>query len=192
MTWLTQTAAADTALQSAILANGLVNLRGKSDSWFEMDRLNEFLNLEMKILMTTRRTSTIEIPELFRRTALTGNYCTELKVAIEAAFGENSNTRHQVKDASTEVRHLAYQIASQSIVKHPSGRQSRFQPANILREGATRLDHGIKKFNQRVVRGYREGRHDEDDEDDEDDLDNAKSTPIYVLDDFVTGSDEDD
>jgi len=60
--------------------------------------------------------------ELFRRTALTGSYCTDLKIAIETAFGEHTNGRHQVKDASREVRHLAYQIAkSQSITKHPHG-----------------------------------------------------------------------
>jgi hypothetical protein len=45
MTWLTQTNAAAKELQDAILANGLVNQRGTNDSWFEMDRLNEFFNL---------------------------------------------------------------------------------------------------------------------------------------------------
>jgi hypothetical protein len=45
MTWLTQTNAASKELQDAILANGLVNQRGTNDSWFEMDRLNEFFNL---------------------------------------------------------------------------------------------------------------------------------------------------
>jgi hypothetical protein len=45
MTWLTQTNAAAKELQDAILANGLVNLHGTNESWFEMDRLNEFFNL---------------------------------------------------------------------------------------------------------------------------------------------------
>ena len=61
MTWLTSTAAADKPLQRAILANGLVNLRGSGDSWFEIDRLNEFLNLQMKIIMSARRTSTEDL-----------------------------------------------------------------------------------------------------------------------------------
>jgi uncharacterized protein DUF6589 len=43
--------AASEDLQKAILANGLVNLSGAEDSWFEMNRLNEFLNLEMKTLL---------------------------------------------------------------------------------------------------------------------------------------------
>ena len=50
------------------------------------------------------RTSTIDTTELFRRTALTASYCTDLKVALEAAFGEYTNARHQIKDASREVR----------------------------------------------------------------------------------------
>src|SRR5436305_2072603 len=53
MVWLTQTGAASEELQEPIWANGLVNLRGAADSWFEMDRLNEFFNLHMKILMAT-------------------------------------------------------------------------------------------------------------------------------------------
>jgi hypothetical protein len=40
MTWLTHIKAANTELQRALLANGLVNLRGADDGWFEMDRLN--------------------------------------------------------------------------------------------------------------------------------------------------------
>ena len=177
MTWLTQTDAADKPLQSAILANGLVNLRGTKDGWFEMDRLNEFFNLQMKTLMATRRTSTIDCADLFRRTALTGSYCTDLKETMEAAFGEHSNTRHQIKDASQEVRHLAYQIAvSRSISKYIGGRSSPFQPEDIVQQGVKLLRNGVKRFNDRVVEGQWE---------DEDDLDNMTTTPIAVLDDTV-------
>lgn len=82
MTWLTETDAATDQLKTAILTNGLVNLRSPSDSWFEMDRLNEFLNLEMKRIMTSRRTSTQTLEELFRRTALTSSYMIELQAQM--------------------------------------------------------------------------------------------------------------
>jgi hypothetical protein len=181
MTWLTQTDAASKELQDAILANGLANLRGTNDGWFEMDRLYEFFNLQMKVLMATR-TSTIDTTELFRRTALTASYCTDLKTAIEAAFGEYSNGRHQIKDASWEVRHLAYQIAvSRSITKHTRGRSSPFQPMDILQRGVNLLNAGVKRFNHRVV----EGRWDE-----EEDLDNVTTTPIAVLGDIITIDDD--
>jgi hypothetical protein len=183
MAWLTQTNAASKELQDAILANGLVNLRGTSDGWFEMDRLNEFFNLEMKVLMATRRTSTIDTAELFHRTALTASYCTDLKVATEAAFGEYSNGRHQIKDASREVRYLAYQIAaSQSVTKHTRGRSSPFQPTDILQRGVKLLNRGVKRFNHKVV----EGRWEEEEED------LGNTTPIAALDDFITIDDDSD
>jgi hypothetical protein len=182
MTWLTQTGAADKELQDAILANGLVNLRGTEDGWFEMDRLNEFFNLQMKILMTTRRTSTIDTTELFHRTALTASYCNDLKVAIETAFGEYSNGRHQSKDASREVRHLAYQIAvSKSITKRSHGRSSPFRPKDILQQGVRSLNSGVKRFNSKAVDGRWEG---------EDDLSDMTTTPIASLDDIVTMDDD--
>ena len=107
------------------MANGLVNIRGAEDSWFEIDRLNEFFNLQMKTLMATRRTSTLEVTPMFQRMALTASYCTELKAKLEAEFGEYSNGRHQVKDASMDVRNLAHEIAqSDSIQKHTNGRDS--------------------------------------------------------------------
>ena len=177
MTWLTHTDAASKELQDAILANSLVNLRGTDDGWFEMDRLNEFFNLQMKELMATRRTSTIDTTELFRRTALTASYCTDLKVAMEAALGVHSNGRHQIKDASPEVRHLAYEIAaSRSITKHPRGRSSPFQPDDILQRGGNKLVDGVKKFNLGLVEN----------------LENATTTPISVLDDIITRDDDAD
>ena len=58
--------------------------------------------------MATQKTLIIDTTELFYRTALTNSYCTNLKVAIEAAFSEYSNSKHQIKDASWEVRYLVY------------------------------------------------------------------------------------
>lgn len=152
MTWLTDTDAADVALQHAILANGLVNLRGESDSWFEMDRLNEFLNLHLKNLMLARRTSSIDVHTLFQQTALSASYCTELIQAMESVFGETPNNRHQDKDASQDVRHLAFQLStSGSIVKSDRKRLSPFQAEDILSRGASTVDKLVDGFNERVI-----------------------------------------
>jgi uncharacterized protein DUF6589 len=153
MTWLTQTKAADPELQTAILANGLVNLRGAEDGWFEIDRLNEFFNLHMKTLMATRRTSTQDINTMFRQTALTASFSTSLKVLFEGTFGEYSNGRHQAKDASEDVRHLAYQI-SKSIQKRPTGRTKGFQPPDIISDSlGGKLFKAINNFNELVIKG---------------------------------------
>ena len=63
---LVGTSACDPVLQRAILANSLVNLRGRPDSFFETDRFNELLNLQLKELIWTRGNSTFGIDELFK------------------------------------------------------------------------------------------------------------------------------
>lgn len=186
MTWLTGTPAADEELQRAILANGLVNLRGAEDSWFEMDRLNEFFNLQMKTLMSTRRTSSIDTATLFRNTALTASYCTDLKESIERAFGEHTKSAHTAKDVSDDVRNLAFQIYnSGSVNKHKKGRDSLFQPPDIVSRGCQVLVNGVMRFNKQVV----QRRWTDDDVDD--DLDQT-SMPIRVLDHYITQEPEDD
>jgi hypothetical protein len=154
MTWLTHTKAASEELQKAILANGLVNLSGAEDSWFEMDRLNEFLNLEMKTLLAARRTSTIDTPILLRRAAAAASYCTDLKVAMETTFGERTKGEHHTKDSSDDTRSLAYQLVkSKSIRKYQRGRSSDFQPADILNTGVRELPNMIKRFNKQIIEG---------------------------------------
>jgi hypothetical protein len=172
MTWLTHTEAAAPELQKALLANGLVNLRGKDDSWFEMDRLNEFFNLQMKNIMATRRSSTQNLIDLFRRVALTASYCSELKSGLEMSFDGRSNGRHQVKDASEDVYRLAYHLsASRSVYNYSKGRDSGFKPLNIMSHIANELATKIEKFNASQFG--------------DDDLDDATTVPIVVLDDIL-------
>jgi hypothetical protein len=103
MTWLTHTKAASLQLRTALLANGLVNLRGTHDGWFEMDRLNKFLNLKLKTLMIFRHTSTQLPHDLFCRVALMASYSADLRDVLEELFREHTNLRHHNKDASTDV-----------------------------------------------------------------------------------------
>ncbi|KAL4861150.1 hypothetical protein BDV12DRAFT_73472 [Aspergillus spectabilis] len=190
MTWLTQTPAADEQLQHAILAHGLVNLSGAEDSWFEMDRLNEFFNLQMKTLMAIRRTSSTDVATdvatLFRTTALTASYCMDLKESIEQAFGEHTKSAHTAKDVSDDVRNLAFQIySSGSIYEHKKGRNSPFQPPDIVSQGCALIVNGVARFNKLMVDGQWAGE-------DLDDISGVTSTPIGVLDDYVTKEPEDD
>ena len=153
MTWLTHTNATSPELKRAILANGLVNLRGAEDGWFEIDRLNEFFNLQMKTLMVNRRSSTQEVHLLFRRTAMSAAYSTELKQSLESAFGEYSNNRHQNKDASSDVRSLAY-VISKSIEKQPGEYTQGFEPRDIVTQATgEKLAKAIDDFNQGMSAG---------------------------------------
>ena len=117
-----------------------------------MNKLNEFLNLEMKILMITQKTSIIDISELFHHTALTENYCMKLKVMIETVFEENNNTRYQIKNASIKVHHLTYQIAkSRLIIKHSHKCSLLFQFKDILQHKYEILKKDMKRFNHLIV-----------------------------------------
>lgn len=178
MTWLTHTQATTPELRKALLANGLVNLRGADDGWFEMDRLNEFFNLQMKTIMATRRSSTQKPHDLFRRVALTASYCSDLKSGLEMSFGEYSNGRHQVKDASEDVYRLAYELfKTRSVIQFTRGRESAFTPADLLNHAVGDiLFNSVERFNASQFG--------------DEDLEDATTAPIADLD-VILGEDSD-
>ena len=94
MIWLTQTDVINKLLQSIILTNELVNLYDIKNDWFEMNKLNEFFNLQMKILMIIWRTFIIDCADLFYCTVLIESYCTDLKTIMKTAFEKHNNDWH--------------------------------------------------------------------------------------------------
>src|SRR3982750_4189681 len=66
--------ASQASLTRAILSNGLVNLRGYPDSYFETDRLVELHNGNMKELFNAKRGSSITLEHLFRNYSLNSAY----------------------------------------------------------------------------------------------------------------------
>ena len=113
---LVGTSACDPVLQRAILANSLVNLRGRPDSFFETDRLNELLNLQLKELLWTRGNSTFGTDELFKWSVLTISYTGVLRDIFECAFGERTNSEHTTKSPALDIRYLADQIRKDLII----------------------------------------------------------------------------
>lgn len=127
----------------------------------------------MKTIMATRRSSTQQLHDLFRHVSLTASYCSDLKLGLEAAFGEYSNGRHQDKDASEDVYRLAYELfKTKSVSQFSRGRESAFKPADILHlGGGDVLFNSIERFNDSQF-----GDHD---------LDDTIATPIAELDDIL-------
>ncbi|RSL42675.1 hypothetical protein CEP51_016454 [Fusarium floridanum] len=82
---LISTKACDQELRRAILSNSLVNPHGRQDTWQEVDRSLEYLNLELKRELWARRTSTFGLDALFKTTSLTAEYTVCLRKAIEKA-----------------------------------------------------------------------------------------------------------
>ena len=131
LTRLLTTEAADPILQRALLASMLVNCRGKEDSWFEIERLNEHHNLVLKLLLQSRRRSSADVTELFTRVSLTASYCLDLQEAMEDAFGEYNSTHHMPADVTTNVYHLALELSA-NIARQPDGWKSYLNCKDIV------------------------------------------------------------
>ena len=100
---LLATGAASVELKKAILVNGLVNLQGKEDTSYEIDRLNEQLNLQLKEILWARRTSTFGMDKLFHYCALIASYCGTLKEYLESEFGEKTWAGHTENAATADI-----------------------------------------------------------------------------------------
>ena len=141
-------------LKLAILSNSLVNLRGKEDSWQEVDLFLEHLNLELKRQLWARKNSTFDVDLLFETTALNGPYCAKIRTVIESQFGEYTNARHQLKSAADDIHMLAYELSYRSIRKSSSSRSSKFTAPDYLSDGIERFinEKRLQRFNERVIR----------------------------------------
>lgn len=177
---LTQTNAASEDLRRAILANSLVNLNGKETGFFEIDRLNELFNLQLKELISSRRTSSAPIIDLFYRCAAAASYNTQLKDIVESAFGVHVNNRHTDPDNSAGVRSLAYELA---VPLKRGGRVAItkvFLPDDLIKSGVKKLttSDALDKFNAEFIDGVWG-------EVDDDNAVNAASEPITTLLDII-------
>ena len=147
---LIATEACDPVLQRAVLANGLINNRGEPNSFFEADRLNELLNLQLKELLRSRGNSTFGVDSLFRWSVLTTSYTGPLRTEFENAFGERTISDHTIKSPAVDIQSLADMIAKDSIVRQRV-RDVGFEAPAILQLGLERLlQGGIADFNMRM------------------------------------------
>ena len=111
---LISTNAASPELQRAILANGLINRRGKADSWYETDRLVEFHNLTLKELLNAKRGSSLTMDYLFEHCALNTDFFSSLAKRTELFYTINCNSEHPEKSAERDIRVMAQRLASRS------------------------------------------------------------------------------
>ena len=124
LTRLLATDAAHPVLKRALLASMLVNCRGRADSWFKTDRLNEHHNLLLKLLLQSRAHSSVNVTELFRKVSLTASYCLDLREAMEHTFGKVNSTHHTMADAADDVFKLSEKLRKK-IAKVDETRKSR-------------------------------------------------------------------
>jgi hypothetical protein len=150
---LTSTKACDKELQRAILSNSLVNPHGHRDTWQEVDRSLEYLNLELKRELWARRTSTFGLDALFKTTSLTAEYTVRLRKAIEKAFARKNNSRHSVPSPVEDIHTLAFELACDSIKFYDGGREAKHQAPDIHTIGLERVaTKKLEAFNAKVMR----------------------------------------
>jgi hypothetical protein len=150
---LTSTKACDKELRRAILSNSLVNPHGRRDTWQEVDRSLEYLNLELKRELWARRTSTFGLDALFKTTSLTAEYTVRLRKAIEKAFARKDNSRHSVPSPVDDIHTLAFELACDSIKLYEGGRAARHQAPDIHTIGLERVaTKKLEVFNAKVMR----------------------------------------
>lgn len=146
---LISTPAATPALQQAILANGLINLRGRPDSWFEFDRLVEFHNGTLKELLTARRTSSLNLDYIFRYLSLNSSTFFTIQDCIDGIFGLLRNSNHTTKSAQFDIRIMAERLYGDSMALH-NGRKVKFPALDLMADGAKRLSCDcLPKFNKK-------------------------------------------
>ncbi|KAH7308926.1 hypothetical protein B0I35DRAFT_482679 [Stachybotrys elegans] len=150
---LTSTKACDKELRRAILSNSLVNPHGRRDTWQEVDRSLEYLNLELKRELWARRTSTFGLDALFKTTSLTAEYTVRLRKAIEKAFARKDNSIHSVPSPMDDIHTLAFELACDSIKFYDGGRKAKHQAPDIHTIGLERVaNQKLEAFNAKVMR----------------------------------------
>ena len=151
---LVDSPAAAIELQECVLANSLVNLRGNADTNFELDRLLELLNNNLKAFQYDRSYYSKHSDILLENWALNGPYFTELRRTMELAFGKANSAAHPPKSAAEDIWSMASALAYRSL--SPVTEKDRFSlspTVNLFYAGLERLSGNVTKYNERNVKG---------------------------------------
>jgi hypothetical protein len=169
---LTSTCATTPELQRAILANGLINRRGKADSWYETDRLVEFHNGTLRKLLNAKRGSALTLDYLFEHCALNTDFFASLAKHTELFFNISRGSEHPEKSAERDIRVMAQRLSRSGSITLHSGRKVKHEAPDALELGATCIaGKAISNFNRNacsVNYDYLEGDDNELDDEDED------------------------
>ncbi|KAI9846753.1 MAG: hypothetical protein M1837_003602 [Sclerophora amabilis] len=144
---LLSTSATDAALQRAILANSLVNVRGNSNTWYETDRAIELYNSRMKDILRTQHTSSIDLDYLFEYCALNAAQFKNLEWKVESFFEVKLNSRHATKSARQDILILTRELKRWSM-KFKCDRKVKFKVADLLGEGLGQIKSATDRFNE--------------------------------------------
>ena len=148
---LVSTDACTPTLRRAILRNGFVNKRGKSDSWMPIDLYVELLNLELKLIIYDRRNGTFGVDELFKDCILLCNYSSSLRKAFEIHLSRPTSGEHAPKDFKKDIRYLADLILVEGSIAQKRSRSCPHKSLNLMGAGVQALSSSaILRFNEQL------------------------------------------
>jgi hypothetical protein len=162
---MTDGEAAHPSLQRAALANCLVNLRGKPDSWFPTDLLQELVNNAMRTQQKERTSSTLTVTDLIGQCSLNSQIMQKLKQQVEIIFSTSKSGRHPYRSDPMAVRMLAQELLP-SVHRQPDYFDPRFTDhvaADLIVSGLEVLQAKITAYNTRATMTAKD--YDENDSD---------------------------
>lgn len=136
--------------QRFILANMLVNLRGKADGFIENDRCLELENNRHRKHITRRiMTGTATNDENFATWAILGRMLDRFTTGIQLSFGWRLNRDHAPKNTHEDIFAMAQYLSVSSIRPQNYARLSRYQAADLVQLAIQRLPGAIVEYNER-------------------------------------------
>ena len=140
--------ASDKKLQDFVLANSLVNMQGRENSNFELDRLLELHNGLLRRFINERTCfSNGDADDMLRRWATIGPLLDGLKNSFHMALGMRIDGTHPVKRASDDIFSLALRLQKNAeMCQQTTPRNSDFPAPNLVLSGQQVLFSGDTVF----------------------------------------------
>lgn len=144
---------ADPALQRAVLACGLVNERGRPDTFKPVDLVLEHANLQYAEDMKKLKNSTHDVIHTFIRGSLAHDELRRVRAAFELNSGVRIDTSHSYKRAEGDVFNLAVFLHRERCTEPgmPSDRKRLFLSRDLYSAGVELLPIKVLKFNADMI-----------------------------------------
>jgi hypothetical protein len=147
---------ADPELRRAILAGGLVNERGKVNSFKAIDLVLEHINLGFACDIKKVKNSTHDVTSTFIRGSLVHDELRLVRAAFELNFGSRTNTMHTYKSAVKDVFHLAVHLDAEQctvpMVTRSASLERQFLSTDVFDIGVRRLPTKVERVNSDMSR----------------------------------------
>ena len=147
---------AEPELQRAVLACGLVNERGRPDTFKAADLVLEHFNLEYAGDMQKLKNSTHDVVATFIRGSLAHDELRQVRAAFELNYGVRISSLHSYKRAEADVFNLAVFLNREgcTVSSVPSERERgrMFLSRDLYSIGVELLPAKVQKFNAEMVR----------------------------------------